>query len=199
MKNSLSLNDRLVQIKPYKQLLLFPVKAVCIYYVLKYLYLGYVGLVDPKGTYDYSVFFEDWNLITFITDMHILVSDVILNLIGYATEVKENTLHIKGSNGVRIHYACLGIELWISLIALVFSYPISITKIWQTRLIGALVGIFVIFLFNNIRVVTIILTNHYNHDIVHAIHDGFNYVVYTFIFVFFYFWINAFPFSREGK
>jgi len=177
----------------YKPLLLFLVKAVCIYGVLTLLYMGYVGLADPKGTYDLSPFFGDYNLIVWITEMHVYTSQMVLNLFGYSTNTPDwKTLFITGANGVRVEYACLGVELWIASIALLFAYPIAVAKPLKVKIVGSLVAIGIIFLLNIARIVSIILTNYYNHSMTQTIHDTFNKGVYLLIILGFYLWISKF-------
>lgn len=180
------------KLKTYKPLLIFILSAGAVYFILKYLYLGYVGLADPNGHYDLSQFFGDYNLVMLITKAHSYVSAFVLGLIGYETIVSGKLLLIKGASGVRIHYACLAIELWIALIALIITYPIHVAKAYWWKLAGVLAGVGSIFLMNNVRIITIVLTNHYNNSMTHTIHDIFNYVVYVFIIVFFLGWVNYF-------
>ncbi len=180
------------KLKTYKPLLIFIISAGAVYFILKYLYLGYVGLADPKGRYDMSAFFGDYNLVMLITKAHTHLSALILGLIGYETVTSGKLLLIKGASGVRIHYACLAVELWIALIALIVSYPIAVGNATRWKSLGVVFGVGTIFLMNNVRIISIVLTNHYNNSMTHTIHDIFNYVVYVFIFVFFLAWINYF-------
>ncbi len=179
-------------LRKYKPLLIFIVSVVVLYFALKYLYLGYVGLADPNGRYDLSGFFGDYNLVMLITRAHTHLSAFILGLIGYETITSGKLLLIKGASGVRVEYPCLAVELWIALIALIVAYPIHVTKAYWWKLGGIFIGVAIIFLMNNIRIIAIVLTNHYNNSMTHTIHDIFNYVVYVFIIVFFLVWVNYF-------
>jgi len=182
----------------FRPLLLFVVKAVSVYTILNVLYTGYVGLADPRGTYTLPSFLQSWNLVLLITQAHTWVSSLVLNLMGYETAVFDKTLLIKGASGVRIVFACLGIKLWIALIALIMSFPIQVASAFKKQLLGAALGVMVIFLMNIVRVVSIILTNHYNNSMTQTIHDVFNNVVYVFIFVYFLLWINYFSKKTEA-
>lgn len=195
----LSYKEKLQKYSKYKPLLLFLVKAVCIYLVLKYLYLGYVGLADPKGTYNLEDFFGDFNLVIIITKVHTFISSMFLEMIGYDTIRSGKYLLIKGASGVKIEYACLGVELWITLIALIMSFPIYVKMAFQIKLLGALAGVLGIFLLNNIRIISIVLTNHFNHSMTQSIHDIFNYTVYIFIFIFFISWISYFSNKEKNR
>jgi exosortase/archaeosortase family protein len=171
----------------FKPLLLFVVKAVSVYTILNLCFIGYVGLADPRGTYTLPEFMQSWNLVFWITQAHIWVSSLVLNML------------IKGASGVRIAFACLGIKLWIALIALIMSFPIQVASAFQKQLMGAAFGVLVIFLLNIVRIVSIILTNHYDNRMIDTIHDAFNNVVYVFIFVYFLLWINYFSKVSKSK
>lgn len=173
-------------------MLVFTGMVLGLYFLLKYLYLGYVGLADPDGRYDLSDFFGGYNLVMIITQAHTQVSAFVLGLAGYETITNGKLLLIKGASGVRIHYPCLAVELWIALIALVMAYPIRVARAWWWKLGGVLLGVSIIFLLNNVRIISIVLTNHYHNSMTQTIHDIFNYVVYAFIIVFFLLWVNYF-------
>jgi exosortase/archaeosortase family protein len=183
----------------FKPLLLFVVKAVSVYTILNLCYIGYVGLADPRGTYTLPEFMQSWNLVFGITQAHIWVSSLVLNIVGYETVNYDTTLLIKGASGVRIAFACLGIKLWIALIALIMSFPIQVASAFKKQLMGAAFGVLVIFLLNIVRIVSIILTNHYDNRMIDTIHDAFNNVVYVFIFVYFLLWINYFSKVSKSK
>lgn len=163
-----------------------------IYLLLKYLYLAYVGLADPNGRYDLSGFFGAYNLVMLITLAHTQVSAFLMELMGYDIVTYDKFLLIRGASGVRVEYPCLAVELWIALIALVMAYPIRVARAWWWKLGGVLLGVSIIFLLNNIRIISIVLTNHYHNSMTQTIHDIFNYVVYAFIIVFFLLWVNYF-------
>lgn len=194
----LSIKELSNKTQKFKPLLLFVVKAVSVYTILNILFTGYVGLADPRGAYTLPEFMQSWNLILLITQAHIWVSSIVLNLMGYDTVMFGKTLLIKGASGVRIEFACLGIKLWIALVALIMSFPIQVASAFRKQLMGAALGVFIIFLMNIVRVVSIILTNHYNNSMTQTIHDVFNNVVYVFIFVYFLLWINKFGASSRA-
>lgn len=173
-----------------KPLLLFLTKAVLVYSVLHYLYLGYVGLADPKGEYDFSRFFGSFNLILLITKSLVISSEFILDIFGYETISGTKTLRIPPSGGVLIEYACLGVELWIAFITLIATYPVSISDKWKWRAFYILAGIFLIHLLNVIRVTAITLSSYYNFKDIDLIHDQFNLIVYIVIFLGFLYWIK---------
>lgn len=177
----------------YKPLLLFIVKAITIYYVLQFLFLAYVGLADPRGTYDFTEIFGDFNLIYWITKLHVIASEWVLNLCSFDTESTWKILRIKHSGGVMIEYACLGVEVWIAFIALIFAYPIKVNRPLLYKSIASVIGVLIIFLLNVGRMVAIILIGHYRSDFkIQTVHDIFNYVVYSLIFVLFALWIHHF-------
>lgn len=173
-----------------KPLLLFFVKAVLVYTVLHYLYLGYVGLADPKGDYDWSGKFGNFNFILIITRSLVVSSEGILNIFGYDTVSGIKTLRIVPSAGVLIEYACLGVELWIAFIALIATYPVSMPNKWKWRAFYILAGIFLIHLLNVVRVSAITLASFYSFGDIQLIHDVFNIAVYILIFLGFLYWIK---------
>jgi exosortase/archaeosortase family protein len=180
---SISGNNKVAKLKKYKPLLLFLVKAVSFYYGILYLFLGYVGLADPRGSFTLPGFLQDYNLILMLTRSYVVCSEFVVNLLGYATESSTKILRIAGSGGVRIEFACLGVELWIAFIALILAYPVSLKRKNLVRFLTCAAGITIIYLLNVVRVTTILLTNYYSKGMTSVIHDIFNYGVYILIFI----------------
>ncbi|MFN6945566.1 MAG: exosortase/archaeosortase family protein [Cytophagaceae bacterium] len=166
------------QIYPYKSIIIFILKAIVIYFILKYIFLGYVGLVDDGGGY-HSPFLARYSLIQLLVEIIAWPTRGILVLLGYDTFAYLNVVGIEGAAGVRILFPCLGVEMMIAWFALIFSYPSKTAK-WKAIFLG-IAGIFVI---NIIRVLYLLLTQYHNPGVkLIRTHDIFNNVVYVFIFI----------------
>src|SRR6185437_42524 len=111
-----------------RQIILFPLVAFVIYFVLKEAFWAYAGLVDPGGE-AYSPFLAKYSLIQLILDCLIYPIKFILSVLGFETVTTGNLVAIKGAGGVRIFFPCLGVEMMIALVALVIAYPIKRKKL----------------------------------------------------------------------
>lgn len=176
----------------YKPGLWFMLKVAGIYFGLYLPYRIYVGLSYPGGALQLPDFLKEFDFVVGLMKLYVLISEIALNFLGYATVSYGNVLKISGAGGVRVEYACLGVELWIALIALLFAYPIPVKGSTKLKTIACLFGIIGIFFLNVIRIVSIVLTNHHSYHMTTLIHDMFNYGVFILIFLFFLLWVRKF-------
>lgn len=162
----------------------FMIRLLLIYTVLKLCFLGYVGLIDPKGDY-HSPFLAEYSLIKLILDGIIYPVVFLLQLLGYETRQGYNTVGILDANGVFIEFPCLGVEIMIALVSLIWGYPGGKKKILYTFF-----GVLGVHIINIIRVLAIILTNHNNMNMMDISHDLYNFISYGFVLLIFYIWMQ---------
>lgn len=186
-----------------KTLLIFFIKLVVIYFILDLCYTGYVGLVDPKGSFDFTNTLGRFNLIDYITQATTYPVSWLLKLIGFSTYLKGNVVGIEGFRGIKILFPCLGIKMWIVFFSLIAAYPTK--QNWKTVSIFLLLGIFIIHFFNIVRMFLLTLTNrYYGSESMHEIifqrhHDVFNLVVGGVVLAMFYVWVCQFNSSKQIK
>ncbi|MBO9699705.1 MAG: exosortase/archaeosortase family protein [Sporocytophaga sp.] len=162
---------------------LFIFFTLLIFFSLKYTFYAYVGLLDPKGEYSLP-FLEKFSLIQGILNLLVYPSGFFLNLLGYDTILTYNSVKIAGSGAVRIAFPCMGIEIMLSLIALILAYPGKNKKIY---LFAGVTGVHTI---NIIRVTGLALLRHLDTKVKFPGHDVFNFICYSFIIIIFYWWVK---------
>jgi exosortase/archaeosortase family protein len=168
----------------YKRVFLFLLRFGFIFSLLDILFLGYVGLVDPRGGY-YSAFLAKYSLIDLVLKAIIYPVKWVLELSGFEARWSRNTIGILGSNGAVIEFPCLGIELMIVLFSFIIAFPNKRQKIRFVCL-----GILGVHLINIVRICTIILVNHYLTGIKNKTHDYFNMISWAFILGIIYLYIQ---------
>jgi exosortase/archaeosortase family protein len=178
-------------LQKHKSLLLFVLKAVCIYLGLYVLFLGYVGLVDIKGSY-YSPFLARFSILDLLLQGLIYPAKYILKIFGFEVMNALDWITIHGARGVRIAFPCLGVEIMIALFSLIISYPAK-----GKKALFIILGFVIIHIINIFRVVAILLTNHYSYELTSPSHTIFNTIVYGFVIFYFYSWIKYF--TSEDK
>lgn len=196
--NKLRMQSPLLLLHPsQKVLIIFLIKLLIIYTVLDFLYYGYVGLVDPKGTYDLSqTLIGRYNFINGITTATTYPVSGLLNLFGYSTYQYDNVVGIKNYSGIRILFPCLGIKMWIAFISLIAAYPTR--QKLKVKLGYIVVGIGIIHFCNIIRMSLLTLSSRYYgseplHDkIFQRHHDIFNLVVGAVVLIMFYIWVKRY-------
>lgn len=164
---------------------LFIFFTLLIFYLLKYSFYAYVGLLDPQGEYSLP-FLAKFSLIQGILYLLVYPAGFLLNLLGFDTILTYNSVKIAGAGAVRIAFPCMGIEIMFSLIALILAYPGRNKGIY---LIAGVVGIHIINIF---RVTGLALLRHLDSNMKLPGHDVFNFICYTFIIVLFYWWVKNF-------
>ncbi|HEX8547190.1 MAG TPA: archaeosortase/exosortase family protein [Cytophagaceae bacterium] len=180
-----------------RNLLSFLFKLIIIYSILDFSFYSYVGLVDPKGSYDLSsTIIGKYNLIEAITTATIYPVSWLLNIFGYSTYLYNNVVGIRDFGGIKIMFPCLGIKMWIAFFSLIAAYPTK--QNWKVISIFIIFGIAVIHFFNIVRMFLLALTNRYYgsddlHDkIFQRHHDVFNLVVGAVVLMMFYIWVRQF-------
>jgi exosortase/archaeosortase family protein len=166
----------------HKRTLIFIVKFLFLAAVLNACYYGYVGLVDPKGSY-YSGFLARFSIIDLITQAIIHPVKWFMELLGYTMENYDNVIRIAGSFGVKIVFPCLGIGIMIVLVSFIISYPLTGEKIKFIIL-----GIIAVHLINIARIFTILAVNHKYPQLKGNTHEYFNYIAWLMCFLVIWFY-----------
>ena len=166
--------------KKYRTSILILIKLLACYYILLGVFRAYVGVVDPKGFH--IDFLARYNLIQGMLNALIYPVKYILELLGYKTRYTNDSVGIVNGPGVRIFFACLGIRIMFAYTALLVAF--EGTRKW----IFWIAGILMIYLFNIIRMFSIIYFSDGKTKIMAITHDWFNYAGYTVVIVFFLWW-----------
>jgi exosortase/archaeosortase family protein len=161
----------------HKRTLIFIIKFLSLVAVLNACYYGYVGLVDPKGSY-YSAFLARFSIIDLLTQAIIYPVKWLMGLLGYAMENHDNIIRIAGSSGVKIAFPCLGIGIMIVLVSFIISYPLKGEKIKFIML-----GLIAVHLINIARIFTILTVNHKYPALKGNTHEYFNYIAWLMCFL----------------
>jgi exosortase/archaeosortase family protein len=164
----------------HKRTLFFISKFLLLIVFLNLCAKGYIGLVDPKGSY-YSPFLSKFDLIDFITQGIIYPVKWLMALLGYTIKNHKNSIYIVGSHGVAIYYPCLGIGIMIVLVSFILSYPVRKEKI--KFILGGLIGIHII---NIARIFTILTLNYKYPSSRINTHEYFNYIAWVLVLLLIY-------------
>lgn len=129
-----------------------------------------------------------WNeILDFFLGIIVIGSKAMLSLLGYSYDAFGNVIRLKGTGGVEIGPACVGLGLMYGISALILIFPgPSKQKMWFIPL--AVTG--VLFL-NMLRVTSLVLISKSNPAWVDFNHKYvFNILVYLFIFLMWLWWVT---------
>ncbi len=171
--------------------ILKPVRFLLIGLVL---YIGWVllheGVLKPRGIID------PW-----LTNLVSINSVQVLNLMGYEVdqvrlEDGNRIVNSQGEGLLRIAYICDGLELYVIFLIFLLAFPGP----WKDKLWYVPMGFVVIYIFNQVRVVSLILTQihapqylHFNHKYTFVI------IVYGVIFLLWMIWVRKFGMGQPEK
>jgi exosortase/archaeosortase family protein len=126
----------------------------------------------------------------------LVVSRLVLELLGFKTELVGKTVRIAGTGGVYLNRGCLARNLMGLYVGFILAYPGKIKhKLWVIP-----AGLIVITILNVARIcglAYLVLCCPEHVDINH--HVIFKYTVYFFIFMMWYFWIKYYSVSAKPK
>lgn len=130
---------------------------------------------------------EQMEVIYFLQDILVWLSEMQLNLLGFETYSQGDFLQITGTKGVCYEYSCLGIRhITIFSAFILFYYG----KIWQ-KLIFILIGNIIISLVNSFRVMIISIGQYINEDYFDVFHDvSTPILMYSTILLLMFYWTN---------
>jgi exosortase/archaeosortase family protein len=163
----------------------FVMKFIFLFLLIYYSFVSIIAITAPGGFY---VPFIDhyFNLIAWLKTSLILGSTFLLNIMGYETYQLDNfILRIVNGKGVRIAHDCAGhgiLSFWLA-----YTLSISISK--SKKIFWLLIGAFILWFINVLRITLLILALNKNWDMPFGIdhHTWFNIFSYLFIFVLIYF------------
>jgi exosortase/archaeosortase family protein len=142
---------------------------------------SYVGLIDPKGDFHIALL-ADYSLIQFMLNGLIYPVKFLLEFLGYQTRYTSDSVGILHGHGVKIFFACLGVRIMIAYTALIFAFE------GRKKFIFWISGLFMIYIFNILRMFCLVYFNNGERKILQLTHDGFNYAGYGIVIVFFTWW-----------
>ena len=171
-----------------RKIFLFLLKAVVIYRTIIFIFYAYIALIDSQGRFDFSDTLGKINLVQVLRDSVILPASMILEFLGYQTWVTEVKVGILGYSGVEMNFACLGVETWSALACLLFAYADN--TLFKNKLNYFILCVVIMQVLNIIRIAGVAIANAlwYSHANDH--HHIYNFVIYGFIILCFYYWID---------
>ncbi len=153
-----------------------------LYFLLKYAFYFYVGVVTPGGKLS-SLFLSRYaNFPNWLTVAVAKPSVFLLQILGYKVhQTNAANVTINGSRGVTLAWGCLGIgaiSLWIAFIA-------AHRQKMRYKIKWMIAGIVLIFIVNILRIDMIALSNYYNwkHAESFNAHTSFDILTYAVILV----------------
>ena len=159
--------------------LFFAGKFVLLYTCFTFLFQGYVGLLDPKGSYYWPIL-SHADLIQLILDLLKYPISWLLQLIGYDTRMYLTGVGILHGPGAQIAFPCLGIGIMITYVSLILAYP------GKNKLLYLISGILLVHVLNIFRIFSIILIQLSSKNSFEMAHTVFNLLAYSGILLLFY-------------
>lgn len=125
----------------------------------------------------------------YITKSLIYTTNLFLHLFGFDTYAQNNFLQIKGTDGIRFIYSCIGIRHMAFFAGFILTYYGKLlNKIWYI-----LVGFLILIFLNSFRAGIICITQFYYPDYTEFVHYYFTRIVmYVGIFLLWMIWIRFF-------
>ena len=158
-----------------KPLIRFLVSAVIVYV---FWYLLYDLWLHPQRVVD-----------NVVIDSTIKVSEIVLNILGFAVFTKDRIIGIEPTQGLWIGDPCNGISLFALFTGFIVCYPGKL----KIKLLYIPFGIITIFFFNVIRVVALVIIYLYSPASLDFNHTyTFTIIIYAYIFFLWMFWVNRF-------
>lgn len=116
-----------------------------------------------------------------------VLAPLFLRLMNYDIEYEGALLRIKGTPGVLVGPACIGLGVLYGFAALMFVYPGPVKKkLWFLPL-----GLFGILIINAMRISFLTITSAYDPSLVDITHKYvFNIIAYIFIFLMWVWWVG---------
>jgi exosortase/archaeosortase family protein len=162
----------------------FYLRFVLLFLVLYYLYIAFIGIITPGGSYN-ALIVEHFNLAAWLRTTVLNGAHVLTSLYGIPTLVTHDSItDPEGLMAVQMDWPCYGVVI----MSFWFSYVVAKALPFKTKLLWALGGLFMIWFFNCLRIAFLAIsikkqwsgmaffleTN--NHDL-------FNYFLYFMVFM----------------
>lgn len=153
--------------------------------------IGLIGITSPGGS-GYSRFIDQHlNLIAWLRAAILHAANLVSNLLGTDSFVKEPFFLVSGSSGRRVQmvYSCIGYGIMSFWAAFVLAHAGAFKK----KIIWLLAGLLIIFIINSCRVgiILVAIENNWNINRFADHHTTFNIVSYIFIFILIYFFTKS--------
>jgi exosortase/archaeosortase family protein len=163
---------------------IFLIKFFLLFYIMYFLFLGYVAVTDTRGIYNWRIS-EEWNLITIIRNGLKYPIMWFMEMCGHQAFLSQRGVYLKEGGGINISFSCLGIKIMLFYISLIIAYP------GQRKLLFLVSGLFMIQILNIGRMVALLfMLLHHQRTKAYLAHDIFNYGVYVIILLFLYVYIK---------
>jgi exosortase/archaeosortase family protein len=162
----------------------FYLRFALLFLVLYYLYIAFIGIITPGGSYN-SVIVEHFNLAAWLRTTVLNGAHILTNIYGIPTVVTHDSItDPEGLMAVQMDWPCYGVVI----MSFWFSYVVAKSLSFKTKLLWAIGGLFMIWFFNCLRIALLAIsikkqwsgmaffleTN--NHDL-------FNYFLYVLVFI----------------
>ena len=169
--------------------------------ILLFFYYGfyfYIGLTTPGGKVFIPFLYRYLNIPYWLSTVVVKTSIVLLKATGYEVYQKApENITIKGSTGANVTWGCIGIGVTILWLAFIIAHTAAC--IYKLKwIIG---GIIVIYFFNAIRIVAILLSYRYNWSYLKSFnaHSTFTNITYLIIIILMYFFVRNYNFHEKKK
>lgn len=130
--------------------------------------LVFIGLFALQMIVFYCIYLPPYTqekLITPIATFYAIFSGLMLNLFGYDTTVFGDTIS-SPQFSIAIKKGCDALEPMGLFIAGILAFP----ALFRKKIIGLLIGLFVIFLLNIVRIISLFITGIHNYALFEAMH-----------------------------
>ncbi len=165
-------------------ILFFLIKFLLFFYILYYLYLGYVAVSDARGVYHWHIP-TDFDLIYILRNALKYPVSWIMELSGHPAFLSLRGVHLKEGGTIFISFSCLGIKVMLVYISMILAYP------GKRKLLFLFSGLFMIHMLNVSRMVALLfMLLHHERNKAYIAHDIFNYGAYVIILLFLYLYIK---------
>ena len=151
-----------------------------IFFILYYGFIIYVGLSTPGGKIYSSFLYSYLNIPDWMSMFVAKASTLLLKILGYdAYQKSAVNVSIHRSRGVTIAWGCIGMAVMFLWFAFIVAHRANF--IYKLKWIAA--GIILIFLFNIIRITSIVLSYFYNWTYIQSFnaHSTFNFITYIIV------------------
>jgi exosortase/archaeosortase family protein len=169
----------------FKQpIIVFLITFFALFYIMYFLFLGYVAVTDTKGIYNWRIS-EEWNLIAIIRNGLKYPVMWFMEICGHEAFLSQRGVYLKEGGGINISFSCLGIKIMLFYISLILAYP------GRRKLLFLVSGLFMIQMLNISRMVALLfMLLYHQRNKAYLAHDIFNYGVYVIILLFIFVYIK---------
>ncbi len=153
-----------------------------VFFILYYGFYFYIGLSTPGGKVFIPLLYNYLNVPYLLSILVIKLSVLLLKITGYSVYQKHAAnITIKGSRGANISWGCLGAGVMILWFAFITAHKARL----RYKLKWIFAGVTLIYIFNAIRIISILLSYYYNWYYLQSFnaHSTFNNITYAIIII----------------